>query len=87
MIIYPNVSSSTHFPMAENLSLEWEPMDYLLHEPSSGVAAAPVYLIDKAGPLLSWGRVTGLITASFTNVARVFNTPHSCIESTFRIQR
>jgi hypothetical protein len=31
---------------------------YFLHDPLKGVAAAPVYLIDKAGQLLSWGRIT-----------------------------
>jgi len=31
---------------------------YFLHDPSRGVAAAPVYLIDKAGQLLTWGRIT-----------------------------
>jgi hypothetical protein len=31
---------------------------YFLHDPLRGVAAAPVYLIDKAGQLLSWGRIT-----------------------------
>jgi hypothetical protein len=32
--------------------------DYLLHDPQRGVAAAPLYVVDHAGHLLSWGRTT-----------------------------
>ena len=31
---------------------------FFLHDPSRGVAAAPVYFVDKSGQLLSWGRIT-----------------------------
>ena len=32
--------------------------NYLLHDPAHGVAAAPLYLINESGQLLSWGRLT-----------------------------
>jgi hypothetical protein len=32
--------------------------NYLLHDPTQGVAAAPLYLINESGQLLSWGRLT-----------------------------
>jgi hypothetical protein len=31
---------------------------YFLHDPRRGVAAAPVYLVDGSGQVLSWGRNT-----------------------------
>ena len=31
---------------------------YFLHDPRNGVAAAPVYLVDGSGQVLSWGRRT-----------------------------
>ena len=31
---------------------------HFLHDPSRGEASAPVYLVDRSGQLLSWGRIT-----------------------------
>ena len=36
--------------------------DYLLHDPKRGVSAAPLFLINEDGQLLSWGRITGWST-------------------------
>ena len=54
---------------------------YFLHDKLKGTAAAPVYLVDKSGQLLSWGRITrwtasdlldtGSASATSVNAAQV----------------
>ena len=44
---------------------------YFLHDPLKGIAAAPVYLIDRSGQILSWGRVTRWTVNDLRETSRV----------------
>ena len=44
---------------------------YFLHDPTRGVAAAPVYLVDRSGQLLSWGRITRWTMKDLRETGRV----------------
>jgi hypothetical protein len=44
---------------------------YLLHDPKRGVAAAPLYLVDQSGHLLSWGRTTRWTMNDLQHTGRV----------------
>ncbi|HEY7783092.1 MAG TPA: hypothetical protein VIB00_00105 [Pyrinomonadaceae bacterium] len=43
---------------------------YFLHDPRKGVSAAPVYLVDGSGQLLSWGRRTCWTLADLRDTGR-----------------
>ena len=45
--------------------------NYLLHDPTHGVSAAPLYLINESGQLLSWGRVTRWSARDLNDTGRV----------------
>ena len=44
---------------------------YFLHDPIRGDTAAPVYLIDRAGQLLSWGRNTRWTNRDLRDTGRI----------------
>jgi hypothetical protein len=44
---------------------------FFLHDPNKGVAAAPVYLVDASGQVLSWGRRTRWTLADLTDTGRI----------------
>jgi hypothetical protein len=44
---------------------------YFLHDPHRGVAAAPVYLVDGSGQVLSWGRQTPWTAQDLRETGRV----------------
>ena len=47
---------------------------YFLHDPRCGVSAAPIYLVDGSGQLLSWGRPTRWTLADLKDTGR-FSEP------------
>jgi hypothetical protein len=44
---------------------------FFLHDPNKGVAAAPVYLVDGSGQVLSWGRRTRWTLADLRDTGRI----------------
>ena len=44
---------------------------FFLHDPHKGVAAAPVYLVDGSGQVLSWGRRTRWTLADLKDTGRI----------------
>ncbi|HTG95178.1 MAG TPA: hypothetical protein VL866_21455 [Pyrinomonadaceae bacterium] len=44
---------------------------FLLHDPTKGVAAAPVFVVDRLGRLLSWGRITSWTKQDLSDTGRI----------------
>jgi hypothetical protein len=44
---------------------------YFLHDPRNGVSAAPVYLVDGSGQVLSWGRRTRWSLSDLHDTGRI----------------